>query len=292
MKDFHPIVTTMYYAAIIGLSMFSDSPVFLIMSLIGATLYALYIKKEKESTDLRFVLGLIIVVLILSSLVNGLFTHNGATVLFYLGPNRITLEAFLYGLSMGLMIVTVIIWFMSFGEIMTSDKLIDVFGRLAPVIGLTISMIFRFIPLLRRRYKDIRMGQISLGRTEIKGPINKIKQKVKEMSILISWSLEASIENADSMAARGYGLPGRTSYRVFRFENRDLVMTIIIVFLSLCSALTLIKGGWRYYYYPEFRFAGNTLDPISIMGIIAFFTLVFLPLIRDMYGEFRWKRSA
>ena len=292
MKNFHPIVTVIYYAAIIGLSMFSDSPVFLILSLIGAISYAVCSKDGEAGKTIGSIIAVIAIILTFATLINGFFTHNGATVLFYLGPNRVTLEAFIYGLVMGLMIVTVIIWFMSFGVVMSSDKLIDVFGRMAPVIGLTISMIFRFIPLLKRRYRDIKMGQVSLGRGDIKGPINILRQKVKELSILISWSLEASIESADSMAARGYGLPGRTSYRVFKFNNRDMAAIVSVLLLTVLAIICYIKGSYRVYYYPTVRFAGEHNNVIGVIGLIAFVVLALLPTAIDLYGDYKWRKSA
>ncbi len=297
MNSFHPIATLIYYAGIIGLSMFSDSPVFLVISLIAAVIYEFYLQTVDEGIyfagrTLRSVLLMLLIIFLFSSIINGLFTHNGATVLFYIGPNRITKEAFIYGMVMSLMISSVIVWFISFGRIMTSDKLIHVFGGLAPVLGLTISMIFRFIPLLRRRYKEIRMGQASLGRGNIKGPINKIRQFTKEISILLSWSLEASIESADSMTARGYGLPGRTSYRIFTFEKRDGVLIALVIILTSFVGLTFFLGAGRVYYYPEFRFADSEYGYLFGPAIMAFILLAFMPFAIDLIGEYRWRKSA
>ncbi len=294
MRDYHPWVTVSYYAAIIGLSMFSDSPFFLLISFLGGAVYALYIKKnpEERKKALKNIIGISFIVLIIGTLMNGLFTHNGATVLFFIGPNRITLEAFIYGTIMALMIITVITWFISFGEVMTSDKLIDVFGKMAPVIGLTISMVFRFVPLLKRRYEEIRLGQVSLGRDNPKGFLEKIKQKTKEISILISWSLEASIESADSMAARGYGLPGRTSYRIFKFDNRDGLTIAFILMLTITIGFAYYKNLWRIYYYPEIRMSEGETGLLSIIVLPLFALLAFLPLITELYGDFKWKKYA
>ena len=296
MKDFHPIVAVIYYASIIGLSMFSDSPFFLAISLICGICYSLYLIISEEGIQnavksLKAMVAVFSVVFVFSVLMNGLFSHNGKTVLFYIGPNRITLEAFVYGAIIALMITTVITWFVSFGKVMTSDKLINVFGHLAPVLGLTISMIFRFIPLLRRRYKDIKMGQVSLGRNNIKGPINKIKQMVKEISILISWSLEASIESADSMAARGYGLHGRSSYRIFKFEKRDYIASALILILTALVVWSFVLGAYKVYYFPEIRFANRTGDMVSALALLLFSVLALFPMILEMYEDYKWKKS-
>ena len=307
MRDYHPIVSTVYYIAIIGLTMFSNSPVFLGISFFGAIVYAIYLKsiesKYGENNDIfggetpgsliKTVFIMFVFITLFGCVINGFFTHNGATVLFYIGPNRITLEAFIYGGIMALLIVAVITWFMSFGMVMTSDKLINVFGRLSPVLGLTISMIFRFIPLLRKRYKEIKMGQQSLGRSvsEIKGPINKVRQIIKEISILISWSLEASIESADSMSARGYGLPGRTSYRIFKFGTRDTLMIVAILILSAAIISGNVLGLHETYYYPTFQMIWNGRIAETTIVYLAFTLLALLPTLVEYSGELKWKES-
>lgn len=289
MKNYHPSAIAIYYGVILAITMFSNSPVILGISLLASTLYVVYLK---GMDSLKTVLLLLAFVVVISGLMNGIFTHNGATVLFYLGGNRITLEAFVYGFAMALMIVSVLIWFMSFGEIMTSDKLIHIFGKLAPVIGLTISMIFRFVPLLKRRYRDIRMGQISLGRGDVKGPINILKQKVKEISILISWSLEASIESADSMSARGYGLPGRTGYVIYKFSPRDYLVIGLSLIFGLVVAATYYFGALGLYYYPEIRPKASVSPLTTGLSLFSFTILAFMPLILELQGDLQWKKSA
>ena len=293
MREFHPVVTTIYYVAVIGVTMFSNSPIILAISLVAGIIYALKIAEEEKGRMLRSILTVFFVITILSTLINGLFTHNGKTVLFYIGPNRITLEAFVYGFFMSMMVTAVIVWFISFGLIMTSDKLITVFGHLAPVLGLTISMIFRFVPLLRDRYGEISMGQAAMGRGagDIKGLLNKLRQKIKEISILISWSLEASIETADSMTARGYGLPGRSAYRIFKAGRRDYVISGVIVLITCAIIALVFQGAGRAYYYPELNIGvvsdkaiWNTIYPLFLL-------LAALPTCFDCYEDMLWKRS-
>ena len=289
MKTYHPTVIAIYYGIILVITMFSNSPLILGTSFLAASAYAVYLKGRGT---IRYILTLLALVSLFSCLLNGLLTHNGATVLFYLGGNRVTLEAFAYGLAMALMIVTVIVWFISFGEIMTSDKLINTFGKMAPVMGLTISMIFRFVPLLKSRYKEIRMGQVSLGRGNVKGPINILKQKIKEISILVSWSLEASIESADSMSARGYGLPGRTGYVIYKYASRDYIAILLTVVLAVIVTVSYFFGAFTMYYYPEIRPKASVGPLLTEFSFGAFLVLCFLPLILEYYGDLQWRKSA
>ena len=66
-------------------------------------------------------------------------------------------------------------------------------------------MVLRFIPMMIKRWREIHEAQIGMLCTQNTGMIPKAKQFTKELSILISWSLENSIDTSVSMVSRGYG---------------------------------------------------------------------------------------
>ncbi len=284
----HPVVTASYYAIVIGILMFSNSPLFLISAIAMGMCYDMLIKGRRS---LRNNLFIILFMSFLTVLINALFTHNGSTVLFYLGNNRVTLEAACYGLAMALMLSGVVIWFSSFNVVMTSEKLIYIFGRFAPVLGLTLSMIFRFVPLLRTRFELIGEGQKALYAGDEKGFIGKIRQFGKEVSILVSWSLESSIESADSMAARGYGLKGRTSYNLFKIRTADIMTLLLSMLLGGVTITSYAAGVNKLYYYPVIRVVESSPKWLELAGYVSFIALLAMPLAIDLIGELRWKKS-
>lgn len=285
---FHPIVTFVYFAAVIGITMFSMNPIFLAMTFIVSFIYSVMIYGRKA---IKLNLGILVPIMIVTMVINPLFTHKGKTVLFYLNGNAMTLESIIYGLAAATMLSSMIIWFSCFNKIMSSDKFIYLFGRVAPSISLILSMCFRFIPMLKNRFKEISEGQKCMGRDFSGGSfIKRSRQLCKEISILIAWSLEASIETSDSMEARGYGLKGRTSFSIFRFDKRDgrLMSLIIILFTTVLAGC--IKGENNILYYPEVIF--NTITPFSIAVIISYLLLLIVPIIIDIRGELMWKRLS
>ena len=284
----HPVVTASYYTIVIGILMFSNSPLFLISAIAMGMCYDMLLKGRRS---LRNNLFIILFMSFLTVLINALFTHNGSTVLFYLGNNRVTLEAACYGLAMALMLSGVVIWFSSFNVVMTSEKLIYIFGRFAPVLGLTLSMIFRFVPLLRTRFELIGEGQKALYAGDEKGFIGKIRQFGKEVSILVSWSLESSIESADSMAARGYGLKGRTSYNLFKIRTADIMTLLLSMLLGGVTITSYAAGVNKLYYYPVIRVVESSPKWLELAGYISFIALLAMPLAIDLIGELRWKKS-
>lgn len=280
----HPLLNFVYFAMIVGMTMFSNHPAFLLSSFIMAWVYSVLLRGVKA---IRFNCIILLPTMILTVLLNTLNVHNGVTVLFYLNGNRITLEAIIYGCATALMLSSVMIWFSCFGTIVTADKFIYLFGRIAPVIALTLSMILRFIPLLKNRFREISAAQRCMGRggKDI-GLIARIRQLGKEVSILIAWSLEASIESADSMEARGYGLRGRTSFHLFRLASTERWILVAMIFLGgICIAVCAL-GHTNIYYYPTILLPPISLEQAACLG--AFWLLMFSAVAIDIRGMRQW----
>lgn len=283
--SYHPLIIFLYFAAMTGLTMSVASPGILALSLGAAWLYSLVLKGRKA---IKFNLMMTLTVVLLTTAINTFFTHDGDTVLFYLHANRITLEACLFGIFSGTVIVTVILWFSCFNEIVNSEMMMYLFSRISSLLGLLISMIMRYIPLLKARYDEISMGQKCMGATENGGFIQKTRLIVKKLSILISWSLESSIESADSMAARGYGLKGRTSFHLYKFSRRDFIAGAVFAALFGVILALVMTGNTEIRFYPEILFPK---DQVHVAAEAIFFGLLACaPAIIDITEEFRWKK--
>ena len=283
-SSYHPLVTFTYFCTVILISMFSMSPVFLAMSFSVGLAYSIVLGGWKAA---RFNLAFAVPILIITTVINPLSNHHGVTVLFYLNDNAITAEAILYGLASATMLVSVVMWFSCFNKIMTADKIIYLFGRVIPVVALLISMCFRFIPLLKSRFREIHEGQKCMGRKyPRRALVKKGRQLAKEISILIAWSLEDAIETSDSMEARGYGLHGRTSFHIFKFAKRDRNALIIIAVMALTVLAGCFLGVNSIYYYPA------VVDPspwaLTLPFACVYLALLVLPLIIDIRGEKTW----
>lgn len=284
--SFHPIVTFVYYCAVILIAMFSMSPVFLALTFFSGFGYSVILGGKKA---VRSHLMFAIPVLLLTMLINPLSNHRGATVLFYLNDNAITMEAILYGLASATMLVGVVMWLSCFNKTMTSDKIIYLFGRVIPVIALLLSMCFRFIPLLKARFREIHDGQKCMGRQFGKWEIiKKGRLLAKEISILIAWSLEAAIETSDSMEARGYGLHGRTAFHIFKFAKRDRNLLALILLLSVSVLTGCLLGVNNIYYYPAIEY--TTSWQLTLPFAASYSVLLLLPIIIDIKGEQRWRK--
>ena len=91
---------------------------FLAIGLAAAIVYYVYLKGGASFGKVAL---FILPAVILASVLNPLIVHQGETMLWYLpNGNPVTLEAVIYGIGAGFMLASVISWFASFQEVMTS----------------------------------------------------------------------------------------------------------------------------------------------------------------------------
>lgn len=228
--------------------------------------------------------------LLLAAFVNPAFSHEGVTILTYLpSGNPLTLESICYGIAAAVMLVTVILWFSCYNAVMTSDKFIYLFGKIIPGLSLILSMVLRFVPKFKAQLAKISEAQACIGQdVHSGGIIRRIKNGVKIISIMISWALEDAIETADSMRTRGYGLPGRTAFSIYKFDSRDKkAMAFIagLIFIVIMGSFLKLN---KFRYYPSMKGAGA--NPLSIFVFLCYFALCITPLCIELWEDRKWKQ--
>lgn len=284
-KSCHPIVNFFYFFLVIGFTMFLMHPVSLGITLFCAVLYNFVLKGKREALKS---MGLAVFVILITAILNPLFSHYGVTVITYLPTgNPLTAESICYGIAAGIMLSSVLLYFSCSNMVLTSDKFTYLFGRIIPKLSMVFSMILRFIPTLISRLKEISAVQKSLGRDISKGSIIKrIKCGIKILSILVTWSLENAIETADSMKSRGYGLSGRTSYTIFKLEKRDKLMLLSMSILSAVILWGMMSGELRYSYFPIYY--TEKLSFLSFCLHTSYFLLCLTPVLFEWREAVRW----
>lgn len=285
-KTYHPIVNFIYFVFVIGFSCFFMHPVCLGISLSCGFTYSVILKGKKAiKTNLIYMLPMIIVM----ALINPAFNHEGMTVIKYLpSGNPLTLESIVYGLCTAVMIVSVICHFSCYNEVMTSDKFIYLFGKIIPSLSLIISMTLRFVPRFVTQLKIVVSAQKCMGRDISQGSILKrARNGLCILSVLTTWALENAIDTADSMKARGYGLPGRTAFSVFRFDKRDKKALLTILLLGIYTLVGDLCGATYFRYFPSLKASEPSLYGISVMA--SYFMLCLSPVIIELWEVRKWK---
>ena len=283
---YHPLVNFLYFTLVIGFSMALNHPLAQGISLVCACLYAVQAEVKKA---VLFTLKWCLPIMLLTAFLNPAFSHEGITILLYFPTgNPLTLESILYGLSAGVMIATVFLWFLNFNRVITSDKFIYLFGRIIPAMSLVLSMTLRFIPKFKAQMDAVVDAQRSIGRDISQGSLwHRTKIAITVLSIMVTWALENAIETADSMKSRGYGLKGRTAFSIYRFDDRDKMALLYLGFCGFYLLAGMIVSAFEFRYFPSIRYIG--LNAVTLSFQFVYFILSLMPVVLNWAEENKWK---
>lgn len=283
-SNYHPAVIMTYFISVILITMLVTNPVLTLSAFCGGLLFCISLQKPNEiKSDVSFYIPMFILI----SITNPLFSHNGSTPLFFMNGNAVTLEAFVYGIAIGIMLVSVMLWCKAYSKIMTSDKFLYIFGKTIPKISLILSMALRFIPMFKKQMHKVNNAQKTMGLYSQKSYVDKIKSSIAVMSSLVTWSLENSIETSASMKARGYGTQSRTNFNIFHFTLKDLELLIITIVFLLFTLIGISVKASAFEYYPSI--SSLVLNTYSITEYIAFILLSLLPFVIEIKENLKWK---
>lgn len=286
-SGYHPAVNFLYFGLVLFFTMCFLHPACLLLSLAAALRYAVCLNGRRAvRRSLRYLLP----AALLAALVNPAFNHQGATILTYLpSGNPLTLESIAYGLAAAALLSAVVTWFSCYTAVMTSDKFVYLFGRVIPALSLVLSMALRFVPRFQVQARAVSQAQRCVGRDVSDGSLlQRLRNGVTILSILLTWCLENALETADSMKSRGYGLPGRTAFSIYRLDDRDQAALWWLGALGGYILSMWGAGGFACRYFPTFRLAPR--DGWSLSGLLAFGLLCLTPVIIDRREDRQWTR--
>ncbi len=279
LKDYHPITVALYLTAAILPVMLEMNPILLLLSLVGAIFYYVLLGGRGHAGFFLLFLAM--------TLVNPIFSHNGKTVLFFVNQAPITLESLVWGAVMAGTVVAVLYWFRALTRILTSDRLLCLFGMLSPRLALTLSMALRYVPRFSLQMKKVNRAQRAMGLYRDDHIVCRVRGGVRVLSVMLTWSLEHGIVTADSMAARGYGLGRRTHFTVIRFCKRDAILLSVTFLLAVLTLVPFIIGDFSVTYYPELALPSP--DLLGCVGYGAYGLLCMIPTILEGGERLRWK---
>lgn len=282
----HPLINFTYFVIVIGLAIFYMHPVFLVLSLVCSVAYALYLRGRRA---VKLLLIGMLPVCLLTTVINPVFSHAGATMLFYLKDgNPVTLESILYGFASGVMLAGVLCWFSIFQEVMTSDKFMYLFGKVIPAASLLLTMVLRFVPRFTGQIKRVSQAQQCIGRNVNNGKLReRALHGLKILSITTTWALENSVETADSMKSRAYGLRGRTNFSIYRLDRRDASLLAFMLGVTALLLYCMSEKTLRILYFPAFIM--NETTPGAVLVYVLYGLLCLLPLILNIVEDMKWR---
>ena len=255
-SDSHPVPLALFFVCVICQAMIFTHPTVIAAGFAGALIYCMILKgRGALKTVLRFCLP----TLLLVTLINGVTAHYGVTKLFTAPWGAdIRLEPIVRGFVTGVVVVTSILWFMCFNETVTSEKLVFILSGGIPKISLIITSALRFAPMYSRSLREA-----CDARRVNSGGKPDLRIAAKALEGTLYSSAERSIITANSMEARGYGLPGAKRYAPFAFTPQDLALTVLTALFAAVLIAGLALGSTKTLYNPQI------IMPESSVGLAA-----------------------
>lgn len=285
--SYHPLINLIYFAAAIFCTVRFQHPVFLAISFLAAFVYSV---KLNGWRSLVFNLCLIPLIAAYAGYYS-YYNHFGVTNLRanFIG-NQITLEAVATGFVRGTTAASVIMIFSCVFAVVSTDKVVYLFGRISPRASLFLAILLRFIPRVKQRAARIELSRRGIGKGCGQGSCwQRILHTLGFLSILITWTLEDFMESAASMKCRGYSLRGRTAFSIYRFDGRDRCFVIALFSCLTVTAVAAAFNQTRISYNPQIVM--NRVTAWSYVFYAAYALLLLLPLLLQIAGEWKFQKK-
>ena len=283
----HPLVGFVFFVGAIGLGAMILHPLYILVSGLSAVVYYCLLKGIRGMKTV----GLFVPLFVFMTLINPLLNHDGQRVLTYVFGRPYTLEALIYGMAIGGMLIAMFLWAGCYNAVMTSDKFMGLFGGVMPSISMVLLMVLRLVPNMLRK-----MGQIAGARKSIgKGAGENASYKEKALdglnvlSALMTWSLEGGVVTADAMRSRGYNVGKRSSFLTYRMRKQDICLLTMMGVLGLAVIVQIAVGGTAADYTPAME-----ITPVAggyVWGFGAYCLFLSLPTVLYIKEAVQWHIS-
>ena len=282
--SYHPFLNLLFFVAVIAFTIWWTHPAYLAVSYVCAFVYSIKLRGLRS-----LILNLALVPLaLLWGAWFATHTHFGITVLgSTIIGNNITYESIVFGIVQGFMLASVVMWLSCVFAVFTTDKVVYLLGRVSPRLALMLAIVLRAVPVVADRSKRIGIAQRSIGAGVGQGnAFRRLVHLVHHISALISWSVERFVEMAESMKSRGSRLRGRTAFSLYRFDNRDRSLALLLIALITACVEAAAFGQPFMLYSPEI--VANRFTAATFVFLIAFFLLCITPFALQVIGEIRF----
>lgn len=281
----HPALAFGYFVFLFAAAMMLKHPVYLLTLLLVVTAVAGF---QGGARGLIRPLPYYVLLALVILIANPLITSRGRTILFYFRDLPVTLESIAYGAMLAVSLLTVLIAFIGYNEVITPGRFLYLFARVAPRSAFVITVAMRFVPLLKRRMKEIIQVQRSQGYFHYKKKKwLQAKEAMDTLHTLVSWSLEEALQTGMSMRSRGYGLGKRSYALVYRMERRDKLALWWLSGTGLATIAGAAAGLGRYSVYP--KLLPPDFSYLTVMHYVCFVGFVLTPVVMDAREVLRWR---
>ncbi len=286
--ELHPAVNLIHILLVLAFTMTLRHPAAQLISFLCA-LFRLALGGEKKRAQIVLVGG--IPAAALAAVINALFNRAGDTVLFRLPSGAgVTLESTLYGVSSGVMLITVFAIFAVVERTLDEARITALFGRRFPSLALLLNMTFRAVPSFVRRVSELNALRCPVQKSVTDGSLRQRMQNGAEiLSSAMRISLESVSLTAESMNSRGYGLKGRTFFAQYRFSTRDAIALFCVLTFGAAVFALAVNGGFSFDFFP--RLTMPHFDVLGFVSCLMYALLCVFPVAYNLTEVIRWTVS-
>lgn len=281
----HPAINLFYFVCVIASALLIDHPIYLVIGYLCAFAYAVRLSRGRGA-----MLGLLLSIgaLVFAFGYAGVH-HFGVTVLRQnFLKNNMTLEAVVYGMVLGMMLGCAILWLSCLYKVFTTDKIVYLFGRIHPRLSLFLAILLRMVPRICNQAKKFNIARRGIGRGINQGKLfQRICNALCIFSMLVTWTIEMLTDVSDSMRSRGSSLKGRTTFLIYRFDDRDRAYAIAFFAEMTVFGMGLMLGQHYVRYSPTIFILQPT--SLSYAFYLSYAMLCLMPLMLDLYTEQKFR---
>jgi energy-coupling factor transport system permease protein len=229
---------------------------------------------------MRGVLFGVLLISALAVLLNFISAHLGTTVLFEV-PAQIpavggpyTLEALAFGASGAITIAAAVLSAAPFSLMLSSSEVMDALPAALSRTGTALATSLNLVPAVATSFAQVTEAQRLRG-WRPRGPRSWMEIVVP----VVLTSVEGSIQLAESMEARGFGVGHRTAARSTSFTRSDWLL-VAASGLALAAFAVSHTAGWAadWFAYPTLTLPA--IDPRPIAACLLLFAPVLLWRLR------------
>ncbi len=281
----HPLTKFIYYSFLAIIIMTVMNPGILGIITLG---FLGYMKNYSNLvTGKRFAsfCGLFALVVAINMITN----PRGVHILFYILDRPFTFESLIWGVTMALSIVNLLLLFLGGSINFSTLDFLYVFSPMLPKISLLISMSIafcgKFVRTVRELSLILKTKGINLGHGSVR---KRLGNGATILATFITYSLEESLTTADSMKARGYGICKRTNYRFHSMKRMDrlyIPLTLLMALLILMIYFEEISRSGGIIGTPTF----GVSESLFFLSYICTALLVAIPFMEEGRFALKWK---
>lgn len=227
-------------------------------------------------TTLRFGLS----VLALSTILNMFISRFGETILFSLPTNipllggNYTLEALVYGLSNGLILIGMFTLFMILNQVVSVHSLVRLIPQAFHPVAVVTTIALTFIPASQKQFQAIREAQAIRGQQ-----LKKLRDWLPLIIPLLIGGLERAMQIAEAMTARGF--TAQSDRKIPRFEKALLPLCLIFIIL-----------GWILELTTQFTTSGLWMMLIGLFLLLVLFFISGKRAKKSTYALEPWTQIS